>query len=66
MCQWIEDNFFQASLPIALNKELIIFFKKLMEYVHIDQWRKGLKNIPDYFWKTHQVANFWNVKFDLL
>ena len=34
------------------------YLKEVMEYIHIDQWGKCLKNTPGDFWKTLQGATF--------
>ena len=41
------------------------YLKELMEYVHIDQWGKCLKNTPGNFWKT-RYGSFEKAKLDLL
>ena len=41
------------------------YLKELMEYVHIDQWGKCLKNTRGNFWKTRR-GSFEQTKLDLL
>ena len=41
------------------------YLKEVMEYVHIDQWGKCMRNTPGDFWKTRQ-GSFEKSKLDLL
>jgi len=67
-CDWIPQLTKMGQPDVPVGREKLVagfisncehkwrlnYLKKLMKYIHIDQWGKCLRNTPGDFWKTHE------------